>query len=94
MSDSPVKQRLDRAMRAAVDSLKCCPQKYQVSILNNHVFHIEALRMKEIIRVRVVLDKATEHDITIVRNISLPPIFTKEIWVRHRNSKGFEVIEF
>jgi hypothetical protein len=86
-----VKDRLARAIEQASNSL---PPRYEVSILRNHAFHIEAVRPKEVIRIRVVLDKITEQDEKLVRSARLPDVFTREVWVKKKNRKGFEVIEF
>jgi hypothetical protein len=86
-----VKDRLARAVEQASRSLS---PRYEISILRNHVFHVEAIRTKEVIRIRVVLDKMTEQDEKMVRAARLPDIFTREVWVKKRNKKAFEVIEF
>lgn len=90
MSERAVKDRLSRAIEQASKSLP----RYEVSVLRNHAFHIEAIRMKEVVRIRIVLDKITDQDEKLVRSARLPEIFSREIWVKKRNKKAFETIEF
>lgn len=85
------KDRLTRAIEQAVNSLS---PRWEISILKNHVFHIEAIRPKEVIRIRVVLDRITNEDREIVASAKLPDIFTREVWIKRGGRKGFEIIEF
>lgn len=88
MPDLAIKKRLNRAVRSAA-SLLDRPEYGKVIILDNHVFHIEAIREKEIRKIRIVLDKITKDDIDLVKNFELPNICTKEIWCRIRNKSKF-----
>ena len=95
MSDFAIKQRLNRAIKSAIKLLDQPPGSYEIILLNNHVFHIEAIRKKEIRKIRVVLDEITEEDEKMVREFSLPEICTKEIWCKKENERGFvtEVVD-
>jgi len=52
MSDFAIKQRLNRAIKSAIKLLDQPPGSYEIILLNNHVFHIEAIRKKEIRKIR------------------------------------------
>lgn len=91
MPGRTIKDRLARAIEQASRSLA---PRYEISTLRNHAFHIEAIRTKEVIRIRIVLDKITEQDEKLVRAARLPEIFTREIWIKKRNKKAFDVVEF
>ena len=93
MSDFAIKQRLNRAIKSAIKLLDQPPGSYEIILLNNHVFHIEAIRKKEIRKIRIVLDEITEEDEKMVREFSLPEICTKEIWVKESTNRLFKVIE-
>ena len=93
MSDFAIKQRLNRAIKSAIKLLDQPPGSYEIILLNNHVFHIEAIRKKEIRKIRVVLDKITEEDEKMVREFSLPEICTKEIWAKKERGREFEIKE-
>ena len=93
MSDFAIKQRLNRAIKSAIKLLDQPPGSYEIILLNNHVFHIEAIRKKEIRKIRVVLDKITEEDIKKVKRFSLPEICTKEIWCKIQRQRGFKTLE-
>jgi hypothetical protein len=90
MPDEPIKARIARAIECAGKSLAT---EWKITFLKNHAFHLEALRKKEVRRIRIVLDKMTAEDEQIVRNEDLPEIFTKEIWIKRKNRKAFKVIE-
>lgn len=83
----------DRLARAIEQAAKSLTPRWEVSILKNHAFHLEAVRPKEVIRIRVVLDKATEKDRAAVALPKLPDNFTREIWIKSHGQKGFETIE-
>ena len=91
MSDRTIKDRLPRAIEQAARNLS---PRYEVSALRNHAFHIEAVRPKEVIRIRIVLDKITDQDEKMVKAARLPEIFSREVWIKRRNKKAFEIIEF
>ena len=91
MSDFAIKQRLNRAIKSAIKLLDQPPGSYEIILLNNHVFHIEAIRKKEIRKIRVVLDEITEEDEKMVREFSLPEICTKEIWVKREGGRDFMI---
>jgi len=63
------------------------PGSWDLTILDNHVFHLEAARPREIRRIRIVFDKITAHDIELVRQRELPDICTKEIWCRSNDGR-------
>lgn len=90
MSDFAVKKRLKRAIEAAKEILENPILGCTVICLNNHVFHLEAIREKEIRKIRITFDEITDEDIRIVKEIKLPEICTKEIWCR-KEGKNFDV---
>lgn len=90
MGEWTAKDRLARAIEQAARSLT----RYEVSILRNHAFHIEAVRPKEVIRIRIVLDRMTDQDEKLIRAAKLPDIFSRECWIKKRNRKNFEIVEF
>lgn len=87
--EKTIKQRFRRAIRAAQRILSYPEGSARVIELNNHVFHLEAIRPKEIRKIRVVLDKSTKEDVELVRNYPLPENCTKEIWCR--NKRGYNI---
>jgi len=91
MPEEAVKKRHGRAVRAVEKALNYPVGTAQVTVLKNHVFHIEAIRKKEIRKIRVVLDEITPFDRKIVSSVQLPENFTREIWCRELNGK-FKVI--
>jgi len=93
MSDFAIKQRLNRAIKSAIKLLDQPPGSYEIILLNNHVFHIEAIRKKEIRKIRIVLDEITEEDKELVAKVNLPIVCTKEIWCKERNSREFKIVE-
>lgn len=92
MSEEAVKKRIKRAIEAATKCLKYPPGRCEVIQLSNYVFHIEAIRKKEICKIRIVLDEITKRDEDLVRNFELPENCTREIWCRKING-SFEVKE-
>jgi len=90
MADLAIKKRLNRAVKSAA-SLLDRPEYGKVIILDNHVFHIEAIRDKEIRKIRITLDEITDNDINLVKKFELPEICTKEIWCKKRYQKNFVI---
>ena len=64
---------------------------YKVNYLDDPVFHIEAIREKEIRKIRIVFDEIKEKDIERVQSYELPQICTKELWLRKQHEKKFVV---
>ncbi len=93
MAEEAIKQRLNRAIKAAARCLDQPTGSYQVILLNNGPFHIEAIREKEIRKIRVVLEKISSTDEKIIREVKLPGICTKEIWCRKSVQRRFEKID-
>lgn len=91
MGDEAIKQRLNRAIKSAIKILE--PGNYEIILLNNHVFHIEAIRKKEIRKIRIAIDKITYEDEKLVNEFSLPDICTKEIWLKKEHGREFEIRE-
>ncbi len=87
MLEKTVKQRLKRAVLAAEKILNYPPGSARVIILSNHIFHVEAIRKKEIRKIRIVLDDMKKSDEDLVGAYELPPNCTKEIWCRMKNGK-------
>lgn len=82
-------QRFYRARKSARNIL--VKSQHLVNYLDDPIFHIEAIREKEIRKIRIVFDKIREEDIEIMRNYKLPSICTKEIWLRRLGEKKFIV---
>lgn len=89
MAKDAYKQRFYRARKNAKNIL--IQSHYKVNYLDDPVFHIEAIREKEIRKIRIILDEIKEKDIERVRNYELPLICTKEIWMRRQGEKKFIV---
>jgi len=87
MSEKIIKQRLKRAIAAAEKILLYPPGSARVMILSNHIFHIEAIRKKEIRKIRIIFDEITKLDEEMVSQYELPQNCTKEIWCRTKNGK-------
>ncbi|MBA7695199.1 hypothetical protein ES703_103821 [subsurface metagenome] len=83
------KQRFYRARKSARNIL--VQSQHKVNYLDDPVFHIEAIREKELRKIRIVFDEIKEEDIESVRNYELPQICTKEIWLRKSGEKKFIV---
>jgi hypothetical protein len=87
MTEINIKRRLNRAIAAAAKILNNPPGTAEIIILKNHVFHLEAIRKKEIRKIRITLDQIKKQDEELVLNYPLPENFTKEIWCRKINGK-------
>jgi hypothetical protein len=90
MPENAIKQRLSRAIRSAVKCLDQPKGSYRIVLQSNGPFHIEAIREKEIRKIRIVLGQISSQDEREMREIKLPSICTKEIWFRKQNERGFE----
>lgn len=93
MSEAAVKQRFSRAVRSAMRCVDQPKGSYALVLLNNGPFHFEAVREREIRKIRIVLDKITAQDERAVRDIRLPGICTKEIWCKKQRERGYEKME-
>jgi hypothetical protein len=91
MSDYNIKQRLNRAVKSAIRILEQPGVGCDIIKLDNHIFHIEAVRKREIRKIRIVLDEITESDLDKVQKFALPEYVTKEIWVK--KGRDFNVHE-
>jgi len=89
MTKDAYKHRFYRARKSARNIL--IRSQHKVNYLDDPVFHIEAIREKEIRKIRIVFDEIKEEDIEEVRGYELPPICTKEIWLRKSSEKKFIV---
>jgi hypothetical protein len=89
MSDHKIKQRLNRAKKSATKILEQPAGDYTIIPLNSNVFHLEAIRKREIRVIRIVLDEIKKADIDLVRKLELPDLCTKEIWCKKENERGF-----
>ena len=87
------KQRHKRAVDRAIFLLERPPAGYRVISLNHHIFHIEAVREKEIRKIRIVLDQVLPEDISMVREFKFPDVVTKEIWCKGFKSQQFDTKE-
>lgn len=93
MSEDKFKLRQKRAVKAAIKSLNRPSSSCKVIILDGNVFHLEAIRAKEIRKIRIVLDEITDKDIKIVKEFRLPEVCTKEIWCKKLNRADFSIRE-
>ncbi|MEN6560881.1 MAG: hypothetical protein ABFD52_08920 [Acidobacteriota bacterium] len=91
MSDAALKRRLARAVKRAADVL--INSNYRITLLQGEVFNLEALREREIRKIRVVIDAVKPEDEQKVRVCRLPGICTKEIWCKRPNESGFRITE-
>ena len=87
------KQRHKRAVDRAIFLLERPPAGYRVILLNHHIFHIEAIREKEIRKIRIVLDQVLPEDVSMVREFRFPDVVTKEIWCKGFKSQQFDTKE-
>ena len=87
MAEEAIKKRQRRATRAAMECLDTPPGSWDLTILDNHVFHLQAERPREIRKIRIVLDRVTTHDVELVKGRELAEICTKEIWCRSSDGK-------
>ena len=94
MSEEAVKQRLYRAINSAINLLDRPEGTYRIIRLDGNPFHIEALRPKEIRKIRIVLDEIQSGDMNMVSNYDkMPDIITREIWCKRFKHGDFEVRE-
>jgi len=94
MSEEAIKQRLYRAINSATSILDRPQGSYKIIKLDGRPFHIEALREKEIRKIRIVLDTISDLDMNLVRDYDrIPSIITREIWCKKSKQEGFEVKE-
>jgi hypothetical protein len=91
MAEKTEKKRLTRAVKRAADVL--VNSNYRVTLLQGEVFNLEALREREIRRIRVVLDAINQDDEQRLRAFRLPGICTKEIWRKRHNEPAFLIRE-
>lgn len=89
MTKNAYKHRFYRARKSVRNIL--VQSQHKVNYLDDPVFHIEAIREKEIRKIRIVFDEIKEEDIERVRSYDLPSICTKEIWLRKPGEKKFIV---
>lgn len=89
MAEEAIKQKLYRAKKRISDILE--RSGYTVMVLDNHIFHLEAIREKEIRKIRVAIDEIRKEDEDLVRNCELPIICTKEIWCKKSGGRHFEI---
>jgi len=94
MSEEAIKQRLYRAVNSAINLLDKPQGSYKIIRLDGNPFHIEAMREKEIRKIRVVLDQIMADDMNMVINYDkIPDIITREIWCKKFRQGDFEVRE-
>lgn len=91
MPGKPLKKRTTRAVKRAADIL--VNSNYSVTFLQGEVFNLEAMREREIRKIRVVLDAIKHDDEQKVRAFRLPGICTKEIWCKRLNESAFFIKE-
>ena len=91
MSEEAIVKRLNRAKKAASESL--IKTGYKIIPSDNSEFCILGVRKREVRLIRVVVDKITSRDVEIVEGFELPGICTKEIWCRKLDKQDFEIKE-
>ena len=92
MSEEKVKRELSEAIKGAVKLLDNPKGSCEIIILDGKVFHIEAIRDKEVRKIRITIDEIKDGDREKVRNLGLPSIiFTKEIWCKKEGRLKFEI---
>ena len=91
MAEKTEKKRLSRAVRRAAEIL--VNSNYRVTLLQGEVFNLEALREREIRKIRVVIDSIKQDDEKKARALRLPGICTKEIWCKRHNEPAFIIKE-
>ncbi len=91
MAEQNEKKRLARAVRRAAEVL--AHSNYSVTFLQSQVFNLEALREREIRKIRVVLDSIRQDDERKVKALRLPAVCTKEIWCKSFNRSRFLIKE-
>lgn len=91
MADISNKKRLAKAVKRAADVL--VTSNYSVTFLQGEVFNLEALREREIRKIRVVIDSIDHDDERKVRALRVPGICTKEIWCKRFNEHVFLIRE-
>lgn len=90
MAEEAIKREVSNAVKSAVKILERPKGSCKITILNGNPFHIESLRKKEVMRIRIVLNEIAEDDIKIVEKIQLPDvIFTKVIWCKKPGKLNF-----
>lgn len=101
MPDESIKQRFRRATKAVLDELNRPKGFYKFIVIGDPScpFQIERWRdhpekCDEVLKVRVCLDKITDHDIDLCKRYNMPgKIFTKLIMCRRADSKECETVE-
>ena len=91
MADSAVKKRRARAVKRAADIL--IGSNYIVTFLQSEVFNLEAMREREIRKIRVVIDAIGYDDESKVKSLRVPAFCTKETWCKRFKEAGFRVRE-
>ncbi len=91
MAEKVVKRRLARAIKRAADVLVI--SDYKVTFLQGQFFNLEAMREREIRKIRVVIDVISPTDERKIGALRLPGICTKEIWCKPYNNPSFTIKE-
>lgn len=85
------KKRLARAVKRAANVL--ASSNYSVTFLQGDIFNLEAMREREIRKIRVVIDSINQDDERKLRAFVMPGICTKEIWCKRLNEPVFLIKE-
>ena len=101
MPDEPVKKRLRRAIQAARDVIDSPLGMYRIIEISDPScpFHLERFRNHqekgdEVLKVRVCLDRITDHDLRLCRDYQLPrKVYTKIIFCKLPGAKDYELVE-
>jgi len=95
MSEEAITKRHNRAVERAVNILNCPQGRYKIIRLNdpNCPFHIECIRLKEVMKIRIALDFISDEDVKLCESWRLNELFTKEIWCTIPGSHKFQCME-
>ena len=89
MSDDPIKRRMARAKRKAIERFR--DVGYDITLLNDPVYSFIASRRRESRYVRVVVDRIAPDDIKLVQGRELPDGCAREIFCQKETR--FEIRE-
>lgn len=92
MTEDRRKKRLAKAVRRAAGVL--ISSNYRVTVLQGEVFNLEAIRERELRKIRVVIDVISQEDEKKIRTLKMPRFCTKEIWCKKIKEPAFEIKEF
>lgn len=99
MPEETVKRKFNRAVSSAINSLDQPKGMCRIIRIRDDTcpFHIEWMfpkrRPSVMMKIRIVLDEATEDDKRLTKEYAVPEICSRWIWQKRKDGKGFEPIE-